>query len=144
MDGQTIAPFQRANGHIRTVAPSDTDALIRRLEHQRIQALLSKDWETLSLLLTDDLVHIHANGTVENKAMYMATMSSKFEILSIDRPSLEVRVLGDSAIVTGPLNQRLRLMQSGAIVELQAVATQIWVKRPGGWAQCGFQATRLG
>jgi ketosteroid isomerase-like protein len=122
----------------------DTEAIIRQLEHQRIQALLSKDWETLSSLLTDDLVHIHANGTVEDKATYMTTMSSQFEMLRVDRPALDVRVLGDSAIVTGPLNQGIRIMQSGAIVELQAVATQVWVKRPEGWAQCGFQATRVG
>jgi 2-polyprenyl-6-methoxyphenol hydroxylase-like FAD-dependent oxidoreductase/ketosteroid isomerase-like protein len=135
---------QCTNGQASTVTTDDAEAIIRQLERQRIQALLSKDWEALGSLLTDNLVHIHANGTIEDKATYIATMSNKFEVLSVDRPSLDVRIFGESAIVTGPLNQGVRMMQTGAIVQLQAVATQIWVKRPEGWAQCGFQATRVG
>ena len=123
-----------------TANPQD---LIRELETRRMQALLSKDWATLSALLSDDLVHIHANGAVEDKAAYLATMATQFEILTINRPALDIRMMGDSAIVTGPLNQDVRMMQTGAVVQLQAVATQVWVKRSQEWALCGFQATRI-
>jgi ketosteroid isomerase-like protein len=100
-------------------------------------------WHTLRSLLTDDLVHVHANGAVEDKASYMTTMATQFEILKVERASLDIRVLGETAIVTGPLKQLIRMMQSGSTVEMQAMATQIWVKQPGGWAQCGFHATRV-
>jgi 2-polyprenyl-6-methoxyphenol hydroxylase-like FAD-dependent oxidoreductase len=137
----SVAPAG-ANGHAAS-GDEETARLILQLEVQRIQALVSKDWKTLEALLADDLVHVHTNGTVETKAGYLITMSTRFEVLRIDRPSLDVRVLGDSAIVTGPLNQGVRLLPSGEILELQAVATQIWVKRSNRWAQCGFQATRV-
>jgi len=134
---------QSGNGQAKACVANSTEDLIRQLERRRIDALVSKDWETLSSLLADDLVHIHANGTVENKSSYLKTMATQFEVQSVDRPLLEVRVCVDSAIVTGPLNQSLRLIQSGEMVDMRAVATQIWVKRPDGWFQCGFQATRV-
>jgi 2-polyprenyl-6-methoxyphenol hydroxylase-like FAD-dependent oxidoreductase/ketosteroid isomerase-like protein len=126
------------------VVSQDTEAVIRQLEEKRIRALVSKDWQTLRFLLTDDLVHVHANGAVEDKASYMATMATQFEILKVERSSLDIRVLGETAIVTGPLKQLIRIVQTGDTVEMYAVATQIWVKQREGWAQCGFQATRVG
>jgi ketosteroid isomerase-like protein len=121
----------------------DAETVIRQLEERRMKALVSKDWHALSSLLSDDLVHVHANGAVEDKASYLATMATRFEILKVERPSFDVRVLGESAIVTGPLKQLVRIIQTGETVEMHAVATQIWVKQRDGWAQCGFQATRV-
>ena len=123
---------------------TDPESILRQLEGRRIQALLSKDWETLASLLADDLVHIHANGAIEDKPAYLATMAQKFEILHVDRPTLTVRVFGDSATITGPLNQQVRIMPTGDIIDLRAIATQVWTKGPAGWTQRGFQATRVG
>ena len=122
----------------------DAESCVRKLEGERMKALLAKDWETLGSLLAEDLVHIHTNGTVEDKPTYLKTMANKFDVLRIDRPSLVVRVFGDSAMVTGPLNQAVRIQPAGGIVDIQAVATQLWVRRQGRWTQCSFQATRVG
>jgi 2-polyprenyl-6-methoxyphenol hydroxylase-like FAD-dependent oxidoreductase/ketosteroid isomerase-like protein len=143
------ALLAQVSGTLTAAAPNgdtvaeDTESVIRQLEEMRIRALVSKDWPTLKSLLSDDLVHIHANGAVEDKASYMATMTTQFEILKVERPSLDIRMLGATAIVTGPLKQLIRIVQTGDTVEMHAVATQIWVKQRGGWAQRGFQATRV-
>jgi hypothetical protein len=124
--------------------PGEIDAEIRQLENRRIQSLIDKDWAALESLLTDDLIHIHANGAVEDKASYLQTMATTFEILKARRPALNVRIVGSTAITTGPLNQELRLMKTGALIELNAITTQVWVKSAAGWAQSVFQATRVG
>lgn len=133
-----------SDGRMAHGVTDEVDAEIRQLEDRRIQALVGKDWATLETLLADDLVHVHANGMVEGKASYLETMATTFEILKVNRPALDIRVMGSTAIVTGPLNQELRIVKTGALVELKAIATQIWLKSAAGWAQSVFQATRVG
>jgi len=120
------------------------EAEIRAVETARVQALLAADGEKLASLLADDLVHIHANGLVDGKESYLAAATAKIEFLNIERPELRVRLVGDCAIVTGPLNQSLRLRDSGAILEMQMIVTQVWDKRSGQWLQNSFHAGRVG
>ncbi len=121
----------------------DVAAEIKNLEARRVQALLANDAEKLSALMAEDLVHVHATGRVENKAEYMEGVRTRLEFLKIERSELQIRMFGDVAVATGPLNQEVRLRNSGNLVDLKAVATQVWVKRAGGWVQSSFQATRV-
>ncbi len=121
----------------------DVAAEIKSLEDQRVQALLANDLEKLSALVAEDVVHIHTTGKVENKAEYLNGVKTRLEFLKIDRPDLKVRVVGDVAVATGALNQEVRVRASGAILDIKAVATQVWVKQAGGWVQTSFQATRV-
>ena len=121
----------------------DVAAEIKSLEDQRVQALLANDLEKLSALVAEDVVHIHTTGKVENKAEYLNGVKTRLEFLKIARPDLKVRVVGDVAVATGALNQEVRVRASGAILDIKAVATQVWVKQAGGWVQTSFQATRV-
>ncbi len=121
-----------------------TENEIRRLEGVRTKALTDADWDTLSDLLPDDLVHIHANGKIDDKTTYLATISAQLEFLNVARPVLNVRVHGDTAVVTGILDQTVRVKAPGTVVEMQAATTQTWVKSGGRWFQHSFQATRIG
>jgi uncharacterized protein (TIGR02246 family) len=116
---------------------------IRNLENQRISALLSKNLDKLAKLMGDDLVHVHANGRVENKAEYLAAVAEKYEFLQIERSSLNIKLIGDAAVVSGALVQDVRIMPANTLIKMSAVATQVWVRRAGGWVQSNFQATRV-
>jgi len=50
----------------------ETVETIRRLEDERGRALLAADWDTLDRLIAEDLVHIHANGAIEDRGAYFA------------------------------------------------------------------------
>ena len=117
---------------------------VHAVEEERIAALLAGDGDRLASLLADDLVHFHANGLMDSKASYLASGSVKLEFLKIERPELTIRLFGDVAIVTGTLNQTLRIRDSGAVVEMQGVATQVWVKQSGKWLQTTYHAGRIG
>ena len=121
----------------------DVAAEIKNLEAQRVQALLANDAEKLSALVADEVVHIHTTGKVETKAEYMEGVKSRLEFLKIDRPDLKVRVFGNVAVATGALNQEVRVRATGNVLDIKAVATQVWVKQAGGWVQTSFQATRV-
>jgi ketosteroid isomerase-like protein len=122
---------------------SEITSQIRRLEDDRMKALMGADSGALAELLGDDLVHIHANGHLENKQQYLDSVSTKLEFIRVERPSLEVRAYGDVAIATGVLDQTVRVKASGATINMRAMTTQSWVRRNDKWLQVGFQATRL-
>jgi len=119
-------------------------AEIRAVEEDRSRALLAGDWAGLANLLAEDLVHFHANGVMDGKQSYIESVSTKLDFLNIERPSLSIRIHGDVAIVTGPLNQTVRIKGPGTVVEMQGVATQTWIKKSGRWLQNTYHAGRIG
>jgi ketosteroid isomerase-like protein len=119
-------------------------AEINAVEQDRIRALLAADWAGLETLLAEDLVHFHANGVMDGKQSYIESVSTKLDFLNIERPSLNIRLFGDVAIVTGPLNQTVRIKGPGTVVEMQGVATQTWVNQSGRWLQNTYHAGRIG
>jgi ketosteroid isomerase-like protein len=120
------------------------EAEIRGAEDARIASLLAGDCDKLASLLADDLVHVHANGLIDSKTSFLNSVSEKLDFLKIERQELQIRRFGDAAIVTGPLNQTMRIRGSGAVVEMQCVATQVWVKTSGTWQQNSYHASRIG
>lgn len=122
----------------------DDGAEIKKLEEARGRALVNSDWAALEALLADDLVHIHANGQIENKSEYLTSVRTKLEFLKFERPSLRVRSYGNWAVATGEFLQTVRVKGPGTVVELRAASTQTWVKTNGRWLQNSFQATRIG
>jgi ketosteroid isomerase-like protein len=83
----------------------DAESAIREREAARGRALVASDYAALADLVTDDLVHIHATGAIEDKQAYLAGLEAKLVFLSVSRPSLDVRVYGSIAVMTGPLEQ---------------------------------------
>ena len=117
---------------------------IRNMEEMRVNALLNADWVALGNVLGDDLVHYHANGDLDDKPTYIKNVSTKLEFLKIERPSLTIRIFGDVAIVSGRLNQEVRVKGPGTVMEFQGNAIQTWVKQSGKWLQNTYLASRIG
>jgi ketosteroid isomerase-like protein len=121
----------------------DIESEIRRLEELRNRSLVIEDVKTLASLIADDIVHVHTTGVVDDKTSYLQAVTTKLKFIQIDRPQLSIRVLGNVAIATGPLNQVIQLRDTGQVIKTSAIATQVWVKEAKGWVQTSFQATRL-
>jgi len=121
----------------------ETVDTIRRLEDARGRALLAADWDTLERLIAEDLVHIHANGTIEDRSSYFAGLRNKLEFLLFERETLEVRGQCDLAVATGILKQTIRDKGSNSLFELRLATTQVWWRGAIGWQQMSFQATHI-
>ena len=116
---------------------------VKQTEQARCQALLTEDWQSLRALLSDDLVHIHANGSMDDKESYLRGVSAQALFLKIERENLLVRIHGTTAIVTGHISQNLRLKADDRVVAFSGLVTQVWVLQNQSWRQTSFHAVHL-
>lgn len=116
---------------------------ITRLESERCRALVDGDLTALSALVADDLVHIHANGKVDDKSAYLALVRDGIAFLSARREKLDVRVFGDIAVATGALAQAIMLSGTTQRQDMNIMTTQVWRLNQGVWQQVSFQATNI-
>jgi ketosteroid isomerase-like protein len=125
------------------MSESDLKVLIERLEAARGAALINEDWNALAALMSPDLVHIHANGAVEDRETYLEGVRTRLAFKKFERESLTVRGFGSHAIATGALRQTVIDRTSGALFDIRIVTTQVWVQDSQGWRQVAFHATHL-
>ena len=118
----------------------DATAELLALEQRRCDAINRQDWDALASMLTDDLVHVHANGLTQDKAVYLQHVSSRPR--RTERRDLTVNMHGDTAVMTGKL---VNLMNGEAVSADTPVlaAMQVWVRSGDTWKQAAFQATRI-
>ena len=105
------------------------------LEKRRCAALTAGDVETLGALMADDLVHVHGNGAVDDKAGYLKGVETKYIFHRVERGELNIRVYSDVAVVVGPVDQTVSVRGVDKLNQIKAIATQTWVRSPAGWKQ---------
>jgi hypothetical protein len=102
-------------------------------EHERCRAISEKDWEALDALLDDSITHTHMNGRVDTKQALLANLRSRPRTLT--RGRLEVRLYGETAVMTGP-----QYLDLGA-AKVQNQATETWIRCDGRWVLVAFHAS---
>jgi ketosteroid isomerase-like protein len=113
-------------------------ANILEADKARCEATGDRDYDRLESLLTDDLVHIHMTGTTQNKEVYMAGVRALTEASKRERGDLNVRVYGDTAVMTGV---QYNVASNGNRTEM--MVTQVWRLTGDGWKQSSFHACRI-
>lgn len=129
---------------------SDQNDLLE-LETQRCAAIAAGDVDTLTSMLRDDYIHVYGGGLSSDKSAWIDHISEVPRVP--ERTDLQVRVYGDTAVLTGKMINRIRptadAKPAAAIGErvpvkedVQAFATQVAVRENGKWQFCSFQMTR--
>jgi Domain of unknown function (DUF4440) len=118
---------------VRTQA--EHTVVLEAMEAQRCAALVEGDVHAIGELLSDDLVHVHGGGSVEDRAAYLAGIAAKFIFHKIERGPLKIRVFSEVAIMTGELKQIVTVRGSGETLELGGPTTQTWILTQDGWRQ---------
>lgn len=108
---------------------------IARLEKQRCAALTTGDLASLSGLMAEDLVHIHGNGAIDDKAGYLKGVETKYVFHRVERGDLNIRVYGDVVVVIGTLDQTVSVRGIDKMNAIKAMTTQTWVRSGSGWKQ---------
>ncbi|MBI4962603.1 MAG: nuclear transport factor 2 family protein [Desulfomonile tiedjei] len=121
--------------------PPTTQDIIQ-LEQKWASAVSGHDVATLEKLLADNLTHIHATGRVETKAQFIdAIRSGDRKYAPIVPEDLNVRIFGDTAIVTGKFD--LKVVSKGKEITGVNLFTHVFAKTPAGWQLVAHQATTL-
>ena len=114
------------------------------LERRRCVALVAKDFAALEAIVAPDVVHVHANGAVDDYASYMDFVRHRLDFLEARRGELQLHVHGGSAVMSGPQTIVVRRPgESGQGRTLDTFVVQAWQLRERQWQQVSFQATML-
>lgn len=136
---------RRSVGHVAVIdAEGDLRDEILAAETRRRRALVAKDLDALDALFDDSLVHVHAPGEVHTKALLLEHVATRGVYLEIVRGELAVRVVGDVAVVTGPITNRMKAPGGGERT-LSGEVTQVLRRTGDGeWVFISFQMTPYG
>ena len=122
--------------------PARDELELTQLVKDLNEAVVKADLAVLERVLHEDYVHNRPNGVVEDRAQYLENRKARrvdFESLVPDE--MEVRVYGDTAIVTGRSTAKGK-DQYGKMDE-QRRWTRVLVRRDGRWQFVHFQATPI-
>jgi ketosteroid isomerase-like protein len=113
-----------------------------KLEKEFARAIVKNDAEAIRQFLADEWVIIDADGGIIEKARFLGVVESgalTHEMMESD--DVEVRIYGDSAVVSGLTRTKGKFM--GQDFSTQERATDVFVMQNGRW-QCVFsQLTRF-
>jgi ketosteroid isomerase-like protein len=115
-----------------TLQDDSVKAELVGLEDERCRAFKDLDEKAMSDLLSSDYSHVLMNGHMEDKAAFLAMLPKRQR--SIAREDLNVRIHGDSAIMTGRM---LTTRETGDVMD--TFATQTWIKQDGAWKLAAIQ-----
>jgi ketosteroid isomerase-like protein len=123
-------------------ATADTADDVDRIEQQRGQAILSADMPTLYAIYADEFFYNRAVGDSLTKGEYLPMFASgEVKVLRAMREGTDIRIYGDTAVVTG--TQRVNVNIKGENRNLHLRYLNVWVKRGGGWVLVARQATNI-
>jgi len=114
-------------------------ATVLELERRRIAAVNAGDAEAIEPLLADDIIQIHANGRIDNKASLLEIERSTRRTIEPRNP--QVRLYGHVAILTGLAIHHS--VSDGAPVIYRLFSTQVAVRRGDAWQFVSVQATMM-
>jgi ketosteroid isomerase-like protein len=121
--------------------PPPADAVLGA-EQARVAALIADDHAALDRLLSDDLTYTHSNSIVDTKAAFMESLTSgQLKYRSLEHSDQEVRIYGDTAILTGLT--RVHSLALGEDIRLTLRFTIVYVRKDGRWQMAAWQSTRV-
>jgi len=128
------APQKKAAGSIQKE--------IKKLEEDRNQAVLKADTAALDRMTSDDYTLIVELGRLQTKAQMLdGFKSGAIKFASRELSDLNVRVYGNTAVVTGRVTQKST--ENGKDTSGQNLFTRVYVKERGRWVSVALQLTAI-
>ena len=125
-------------------APTEAEKKVMEAEEARIAALDRSDVTALNQIMADDVTYVHASGMVDTKTSYLAAIrSGQLHYISWQPENLRVRVLGNTAVITGEYAVRVadsRVQPTPFNIRILILSVYAW--RSGRWQQIAWQSTR--
>ena len=136
------APAAAASSAAVSAQPAeDVTALITKLEHEWVTAIVSKDTAALERLLGDDFSGTSADAHSYTKTMAINELkSSKYAVAAMNLDEIAVNEYGDVAVAF--TSQEEKSTYGGKNTSGHYHFTDVWVKRDGRWQAVASHGTR--
>jgi len=113
-----------------------------RMEHDWGKAVIEKDFRALDRILADDWAAVGLRGKALTKADFIADLKSGATATqSVEYGAINVRVFGDTAVVTGSNTERATY--KGHDSTGRYIWTDVFVKRNNQWQLVASQYTKM-
>lgn len=123
-------------------ASQDTAArVVAAAQRAQWAAQVARDTAALRNLLGDDLVYIHSNALVEDKAGFLRSVATG-SIVYRDILPLEMTYREYGTTVLGNGKVRVRVQLEGRELTVDLLVTTVHVRRDGRWELVTWQSTR--
>jgi ketosteroid isomerase-like protein len=123
-------------------AAGSTEDQVKEAEKAWIAATTKNDFAALEKILAEELIYTHSSGVSDSKREFIDNLKKgvrKYE--SLDYESSTVKVLGNTAILTG--KGRLKVTTNGQTNDMKISLLHVYLKRGSGWQLVGHQSARL-
>ena len=121
---------------------ADVAAAIKAADKAWAVATVKADDATLQKILGDDLSYVHSTGEADNKKQFIENQHNGVrKYLKIDHESMDVRVYGNTAVLSATI--QLETMQKGTKAGAHLRIIHVWVKQGGMWTLVAHQSLRL-
>jgi ketosteroid isomerase-like protein len=113
---------------------------ILKLENDWVRALKTKDRQFLDKIVAPSFTFIEPDGTVKNRAEYLADRSSdSVETEAFENVDLKVHVFGNFAVASGLA--KITERRQGKLYRFRLRWKEMWMKDKGNWQVLTSQAT---
>lgn len=112
-------------------------------EQRRRTALIEENYAQVEQVFADDLVYVHTSGLLHDKAQYLGYARDVVRYLDVQRDKLEVRIYGDTAVMTGFQTSTLQKRGDSNTVKGEGFVTQVWVRGTDGWQIASFHGSKI-
>ena len=112
------------------------------LHQKKFDLMISKQFDSLSLILDADLKYIHSNGWVESKEDLLANLKSdKLVYKKVTVSETKVTLTNHVAIVSG--KGLFSVILENVKIEIPLMYSEIYVKKRGKWLLLHRHANKL-
>jgi hypothetical protein len=122
---------------------SFTQNTIRSSEDARFRAQVQGDTAALDQLMTDDMLYIHSNASVDTKAIFFSNLNTgKTDYQFMEREGEpQIRSYGKMGISNGIV--LAKGVNNGTPFDLRIRYTSVYLKQKGVWRLASWQSTRI-
>jgi ketosteroid isomerase-like protein len=138
-----LVPRANAQSAVVPAQPAQTEeSRLLGLELLWNQAVQGKDTRALEILIAPEMVNIEYDGTLLNRDLYLASVTSRsVHAEHIGNESMSVHLYGQIAVVIGVYREAGT--ESGKPYSRRGRFTDTWVRRSGSWLCVATQSTLI-
>ena len=119
-----------------------SEIAILELHQKKFDWMVNKQYDSLQMVLENQLVYIHSNGWIETKAEVIADLKSgKLNYIKVNVTEAKARIYKNTAIING--KGVFNVMLEGKPVEINLLYTEVYINKKDKWQLASRHANKL-